>query len=277
MLGYNWAEIDFHGDTITAVRISLKPGMRGHSVVGISSLKHKTPRFIKLAEDPRLFVFRDTLYCSYTRALNLAMRICMHRLDSSLEPGPIMAFDYGTDVEKNWCFFERDDTLYTVYSPAGFTVLELECENPDRFSVRREFVTSGIEWDYGEARGSTPPVLHEGRLTMFFHSSRAALVAEHPYLLHPLDLPGAPPWPYGPANTRIYYIGYCEFEPASPFRIIRRSLRPILLPGFEQYRVIFPGSAIREVGGWRLACGLDDYVSATIHVTDAQIQESLEV
>lgn len=275
MLAYNWAEIRFAGHTVTAVRLAIKPGFRGHSMIGIKSTARKESVFIRLAEDPRFFIFREELYCYYNRPLRHKIRMCAHRLDELATPGPLMPLDYGNkQLEKNWCFFERDDTLYTVYHPAGFTSLEFEYrQDTDRFVFKREFSTDGIVWQHGEARGSTPPLFRGGKMTMFFHSWRQENPEDNKHLLRPGNPhPNSQPVKH---PCKVYYVGYCEFEPNPPFKVIRHSVRPIELPGFKQYRIVFPSSAVREPDGWRLACGVDDTFSTSIHVTDEQIEESM--
>ena len=256
---FNWAEIEFGGEVITAVRNATLPLRPYCSKIEISSPSLDQPRLIEHAEDPRFFIHRGRLYCYYTlpieRDRRIVYKVRVTELDALLCPVATYTIEYGHGKERNWGFFTRGDELYAVYDPDGFKVLHFS-----DFEVADEYITPGLRWSHGRACGSTPPVEHNGRLSMFFHSRRRERT-----------------WNGRPtiASDRTYYIGYCEFEPDPPFRAVRYSAYPIPLKEADEHMVIFPCSASRNGAGWRLACGFDDKRNGVVCVSDDAIERSM--
>lgn len=261
---YNWAEIHFKGSLITATRFTEIDGRTygGKNKVVIHSRPSNAKSVLPGGEDPRFFVYRDRLHCYFTfvhaRKNGKVARVRIVKLGDNLRPCASYHPVSYQPTEKNWCFFTHEDTPHAVYDLSRGRVLEFD----DRFKMTKSYDNPGVTWDYGTIRGSTPPLRHGDRLVMFTHSWQRADRRR--------DGREA-----GRDSYKHYYIGFCELEPEPPFAVLRHSVHPIQLDEMSKYDVIFPGSARREQGGWRLACGFDDVRKGVVRVSDVQIELSM--
>jgi predicted GH43/DUF377 family glycosyl hydrolase len=147
--------------------------------------------------------------------------------------------------QKNWIPFEWNKTLHVSYSLFPHEVLETNVKSGASHCVHN---TQGIlNWDYGQPRGSTPPVLVDGEYLAFFHSScRMTSAASHHQIA----------W--------HYFMGAYTFSANPPFEITHMSEKPIIgenfyTPSSRYKRVIFPGGCVVEGAYIHVAYGKDDH------------------
>lgn len=143
-----------------------------------------------------------------------------------------------TGQEKNWVFFEHDSKLHAIYQvDPQQTVIQLDGEK-----VVREWKTPCPGWRYGNMRGGTSPIAHNGLWLRFFH----AQIGTRP-------------------NVR-YCMGALLMEPMPPFTITAVSKLPIA-SGNEQYfpdwkfwkpNVLIPYGAIKDGDRFIVSCGHND-------------------
>ena len=150
--------------------------------------------------------------------------------------------------QKNWSWFFKDDRLHIVYDMhPRHTVLI--CDSEMKYPEKR-FISNRAYWKYGESRGGSNPILHEGRYWCFFHSSTDVA-------------PG----------KRIYFMGYYSFSPEPPFNVLSVSKEPILSGNYIdngnpyiRSLVVFPGGAYLEDDTWTVVYGVNDYSSGWIKI-----------
>jgi predicted GH43/DUF377 family glycosyl hydrolase len=151
-----------------------------------------------------------------------------------------------TGPEKNWCWFWSNDGLRCVYEPEPHIVLEI-----NQNTVAKEWITPGVKWRYGKARGGTPPVLHDGIYWCFFHSV--------------LEISQRAP-------RRRYYMGAYSFSAKPPFRVLRWTRKPLLAGsesdpfGPDAPCCVFPCGAIQKDGEWLVSLGVNDCRNAWIKI-----------
>lgn len=163
-------------------------------------------------EDCRLFRWRDELWMSFvdsTYPKVLGANVKYAKLDTEKwEIGHPWQVQWGQNqnpnaVEKNWVFFGVGQKLFCIYqSRPKQIVIEVE---QDKVVSTHE--TEGPFWPWGEIRGGTAPLLINGKLLRFFHSS--------------LDNEVLPYY-------RRYYIGAHIMEAQPPFKTVKVSHAPIL-------------------------------------------------
>lgn len=195
-------------------------------------------------EDPRFFVYNNDLWLTYTDAHEVALA----RLNDDLTTADSFYLErpwFHTRPEKNWTFFQSGEQLYASYGIAPHKVIEVNLDDhTTKFVHETRF---DYQWKYGELRGGSCPVEHDGLLWSFFHSS--VNIREESY---------------GP--IRQYFIGVYAFEPKPPFRPVWMSKQPLLAGEEEkfqhdrpsQHSVIFPCGAVRAAGGWLVTFGEND-------------------
>jgi len=218
-------------------------------------------------EDPRLFYFRDRLFCSFTywapsfKSNRTAVGVC--ELGPDLVVRSVRYPRYGSNhnactggkengQEKNWVWFEHQERLYFIYDTVPFEVVEYDYE---RDSIRGSMRTyPETKWSWGKIRGGTPPLRVGDRYYSFFHS-------------------------WLPVAGRLtYYAGVLTFLPGIPFRLEQVSAQPLLLGQWErgcEKSVIFPGGALYK-NGWIVACGVNDKHCAIFKFSDEAIQGHLQ-
>lgn len=151
--------------------------------------------------------------------------------------------------EKNWVPFVIDMSLIAlIYSHDPWVVLLLQTSEKGRDSVPKlltAYSNPGIEWQFGEIRGGTPPVEYdEEHLITFFHSAQVI------------------------GSRNVYMTGACVFEKISPFIPVLVTDEPLLVAPYrstiERFgwpvlaSVIFPLGADKKPDGYELTCGIDD-------------------
>ena len=152
----------------------------------------------------------------------------------------------GSGQEKNWTWFEHDGRPHLLYHIDPHTVVEWKGQEPTL-----SHVTPSTLWDYGQARGGTPPVQIEpgGDYTVFFHSST--------------------PWK---APKMRYHMGAYQFEPRPPFSMTRMTRKPILSGSqHDPWQdglplVVFPCGSTFCNGKWVISMGVNDYCTALMEL-----------
>lgn len=158
-------------------------------------------------------------------------------------------------AEKNWLFYSYKDKLHLLYESSPFTVATLD----DNFIVTGETVTEYVEWEYGHIRGGSNPILHEGLMWTFFHSSRDNQIRN---------------------GKRRYFVGCLAFHPET-FKIHYITKEPLLSGsthdrwGADKPAVAFPGSAILRKEIWHLALGVNDLDSAIATISHRMLTVKL--
>ena len=195
-------------------------------------------------EDPRFFVYKENLWLAYTDSLEVGIA----RLNDDMTTAESFYLErpwYHTRPEKNWTFFEAEGRLFATYGIVPHKVLEVSVEDhTTKFVYETRF---DHNWTRGDLRGGSSPVLHDGLLWSFFHSS--VNIREESY---------------GP--IRQYFIGVYAFDPKPPFKPVYMSKVPLLAGEEEkiqhnrpsQHSVIFPCGAIRAACGWLVTFGEND-------------------
>ena len=246
-MSFNWAEIEYDGRIVTAHRWQNSPRRWNASRIEVEG------HVITNADDPRLVIHNEKLYCTYDAfARSLGHKICITSIDEKHETHVVR---YGASVEKNWCFFSLNGTLYAVYDLSKGRVVEFS-----KFQVCDELDSTPLSWDHGRISGGTPPVLVGDRLTMFFHSWQRQ------------QWHGADKDNY---YVRVYHVGYCELDSKPPFAVRCYSKRPIFIKECGEYPCVFPCSARRSDDGWQLTCGFNDHRSGRVLVSDRAIDRSM--
>lgn len=141
--------------------------------------------------------------------------------------------------EKNWVYFENGGHLWFIYGSDGnHHVCRIIGDRV--WEVKSTKIQGVPDWPYGEIRGGTPPIFHDGKYLTFFHSSTEIGVVKR------------------------YYMGAYEFEAEPPFRVTRRTPMALLAGsrfdpmGVERKLVVFPGGAIRDGNDWLVVFGCND-------------------
>lgn len=128
---------------------------------------------LECAEDARLFILNDQMYCSYTSTednaphagfgWNQHMHVC--RIDSGIVTLDRHLFQR-KPWEKNWQFFQLKDGIHCIYEYDPFTIFRFNSD----FELLEEIHKERVESPGGEIRGSTPPFFHNGLFRMLVHS-----------------------------------------------------------------------------------------------------------
>jgi predicted GH43/DUF377 family glycosyl hydrolase len=233
-------------------------------------------------EDPRLFVYQDDLYCSYTvGSLSLQLKkqpfasVGVCKLDKNLKVIDNWWFPYGNNLsidgsplypnverlrgfEKNWTLFEHDSKLLGIYCIDPHQVLEFNVK--DNSAKLISDTRSALNWNYGIPRGGTPPIRIDDMYFTFFHSSyryRNPQIFPHP----------------------VYVMGAYGFETTEPYRIRKISKIPILVGDIHDYicstAVAFPCGAIYEDGKWIVSYGHNDFATRVVEIQHDKLLASL--
>lgn len=198
-------------------------------------------------EDPRIFMHGCRKGLAFVEADHSGSEwSCRQRavLLDTLED--VSLPDTGKLREKNWGFFDAPG-LRAVYSIVPHVVLEIG--GPGRWEVGW-----APEWKWGELRGGSTPVLHDGLYWVFFHSSD------------------------GEITNRRYHVGAYSFDPKPPFRPVQITRAPLLSgsanelafgdPDNPTYnpRCVFPASAFVLADRWVVSVGVNDTSSAVVEI-----------
>ncbi len=147
-------------------------------------------------------------------------------------------------VEKNWAPWSCNGRLLAVYSHSPWVIID--CHTGEEVSRLQR-----IPWRYGEPRGGAPPVLVGDEYVAWFHGTA-------------LD-----------SGLRRYTVGVVTFEAAPPFRPLRVSPRPVLLPDEVDREsptglsCVFPCGAYLDGERWVVSAGYQDR-EARVYVFDRE-------
>lgn len=203
-------------------------------------------------EDPRLFIFNDELYLSYTDGYQMAQ--------AKIDPKTLQAVESfyiekpeENRTEKNWTFFEYDRKLYSIYDINSHTIFEMQGSQwEQKYQTPHENF-----WNYGELRGGTSPILHKGEYIAFFHSAKGELKKG---VMH-----------------RQYFMGAYTFEAKPPFRITSMTPKPIIAGEYMEPSVprlstkifvVFPAGVIRKEDKFLVSFGYNDFENRIVEVSD---------
>lgn len=198
-------------------------------------------------EDPRVLIRRGGLILTYANFLwNSYVHQAVAEVGRNFVANHPVHFVYGSNGqtirenkthEKNWAFFEFEERLHFVYLMDPHTVVKTE-----NAKVLTDYMTDGFRWEYGEARGGTPPIRIGDEYWGFFHSS--------------LD---------NPKRRRRYYMGAYAFEAKPPFKITRYTPEPLLAASEDDpvkdklpYCVFPCGAILERDKSWLVTGGCND-------------------
>lgn len=210
-------------------------------------------------EDPRLFIYNDELYLSYTDGYQMGQ--------AKINPDTLQAeksfyIEKPDDnrTEKNWTFFEHDKKLFSVYDINTHTIFEMHGHEWEQ-KYQSSFESF---WNYGELRGGTSPIFHNGEYIAFFHSAKGELKKG---VMH-----------------RQYFMGAYTFEAKPPFRITSMTTKPIIAGEYiepsaprlsNKIFVVFPAGVIRKDDNFLVSFGYNDYENRIVEVTDEFLKGQL--
>jgi len=210
-------------------------------------------------EDPRLFVFDNELYISYTDGYQMGQAkinpVTLQAEESFYLDKPVKG-----RTEKNWIFFEHNGKLMAVYNTAPHVVFEM---NGSKFEQKYSTQFPN-DWKWGEIRGGTSPVKTGKHFISFFHSANDIL--------------------YKGMSGRQYFMGAYMFEAEPPFTPVAISKEPLItgeiindsIPRLSnKIFVVFPGGAIRKKDSWLVSFGYNDLECRMISVRDSVLQDNL--
>lgn len=275
--GYNGSLIRYKGRLLMAYRWHANNGLETQLAIAEvdedGNVLNNEPIEVPglSSEDPRLFIHRDELRICYvdSKLSNPSDFRCVikHGLltqDKGRWKADGWQVKYGRNdwsgFEKNWPFWSHNDRLFCIYtSRPEQVVLEVEGD-----TVIAEHKSPGPRWKWGEIRGGTSPLPHDGKLLRFFHSR----------LDHEI-----------PPHRSRYYIGAALMEPEPPFKTITVSRSPILqgsevdeMSQTERYScfhrkelVAFVMGAIAAPDGYLLSVGVNDSMVALVKVKAAKL------
>lgn len=149
--------------------------------------------------------------------------------------------------EKSWVPFFYKNKLHILYSSKPWMIYEFGDTWEDNKAWQD---TKGVSWKYGIIRGGTPPVLVDGKLWTFFHSS--------------LKWQG---------NYRRYYMGAIAFENKPPFKPLLITPEPLLAGSqndpwaARKPPCIFPCGAIYRDEQFFITAGVNDVKCAWIELS----------
>ena len=212
------------------------------------------------SEDPRVFFYRGRIFIIFNDNINIVNPSVIERRDmyivelfmlgerfslsSSLKL--VHQEKYNTQWwQKNWAPFEWNDKLFFIYSIRPHRII-----SPNLMDGQCYFsyeTTADIRWNWGELRGSSPPLdLGDGEYLSFFHSAIGAL--------SDVSL-GVERW--------HYFMGAYTFSSEPPFQVTKIIPFPLIAPGFYTVsdsfkRVIFPGGCIMSDAHIYVTYGKDD-------------------
>jgi predicted GH43/DUF377 family glycosyl hydrolase len=272
---FNGALLEYKGDILLAYRsYSVKDGrMRIHIsklnkdlTVNTSFSPVELVLYSKygsqLFEDPRLFIHKDKLHCSYVNVIpnnrgGWATVIIVARLNDDLSLDHIIwSKNIGHNLngtEKNWIYFSNGDNLYLIYDQSCNHTFQV---NENTGKVIREFQNSSkVQIIDGYIRGGTSPIIHNGKYITFYHGS------DHRAWL-----------------GRTYYMGIIEFEAVPPFRITR-ACRPFLFGSNENgycgsgsSYCVFPAGVIANDSEFLVSAGINDTYNTIIHIPNQRLR-----
>lgn len=208
-------------------------------------------------EDPRLFVYNDELYLSYTDGYQMG-QAKINPVTLEAEESFYIEKPDPTRTEKNWTFFESDGKLYSVYNIAPHIIFEMEGKNWTEVA-RTNYVNS---WRWGTIRGGTSPQRDGDYFISFFHSAVDSRNQNK--------------------GSRQYFMGAYLFESTFPFKPVAITKEPLLagedmnphIPRLSnRIYVVFPNGKFRTENGWMVSLGYNDYDCRFIEIPDTLLEE----
>ena len=295
---FNAALFNAEGDTYMAYRVNqgfhkaeifinkVNKRFQGVGAPIKLNIPNVTGSAFPMFEDPRMFWYNRDLYCAFTflRIEGNAQNQGLVKLNRHFEVEHLWYLDYKNNrnaaivdakprmhpggyiinelpnetYEKNWQFFEHNRSLNFVYSIKKHIVAEADLDNDD---VSAEYITKKTtDWDWGEPRGGTPPILVDGNYWSFFHSSKS----------------------YNKEGKKLYHMGVYVFEGAPPFKPLLISSQPILSGNPRAKKVlwknvaVFPCGAIFDGTDWMVSYGYNDYCIKVAKINHSWLKETLQ-
>lgn len=235
-----------------------------YDVVAGSNWIMPLPTTSGFAEDPRLFLFRDELWMTYTDGNAIYITGVDPEHQSLYLTNPIRK-PMNIRMEKNWTFFEHEGVLYCNYKINPHTIFEMNGEGAGYEKLQKQYAS--IQWDWGsELRGGSCPILYQGNYYAFFHSHSD----------FPEDLKNQ--------LHRQYHMGVYVFEAAPPFKVIGVSKEPIMsgrymgrsvVRGGDKHCIVFPCGSFMKDGTWVVSCGLNDYEIGILELSHEKLIENI--
>jgi predicted GH43/DUF377 family glycosyl hydrolase len=211
------------------------------------------------AEDARIFSFRGRIFLIYNDCVDIVRPSNWDRRDMFIAElnladnhctlsAPLKlcySEKYNTRVvQKNWVPFEWNKSLLFIYTLHPHEILFANLTNGSCYQCHQ--TDTPLPWNYGEPRGSTPPLLIDGEYLAFFHSATQVIS----------------PSSWGQEMWH-YFMGAYTFSPEPPFTITKMTPSPIIGEGFYTpstcyKRVVFPGGFVVSGSSIYVAYGKDD-------------------
>lgn len=212
-------------------------------------------------EDPRLFIYKDELYLSYTDGYIMGQaKINPETLQAENsfyldKPDPV-----NRQTEKNWTFFDYEGKLMCVYDASKQEIFEMNGEKHTKL-YETPFDT---QWRWGQMRGGTSPIKVGDNYLSFFHSATDIRTIKGP--------------------GRQYFMGAYMFEGKPPFKPIAISKEPLLagerisdhIPRLSnKIFVVFPAGIIRKENSYLISYGYNDFECRYVEISDELLKENL--
>lgn len=204
-------------------------------------------------EDGRLFIYNNQLYLTYTATGRNAETndnyftnnpiVCEITPNFTVGKIHIPHYKYRQYQEKNWTFFENENTLYCNYSIIPHIVLKINLVNDEATVVSGTETRATKDFSYGCVRGGTCPILLNNEYYSFFHYVE----------FHKIN------------DIRNYSVGVFTFEKSYPYRIKRFSEGAILTydenkrPKEWYINTTFPCGAYIKNDSWCISYGAYDF------------------
>jgi FkbM family methyltransferase len=288
---FNCSQIVYQGQTLLAYRVHWQDARLALATLDEQGNVLRND-LLKLhlgdaQEDPRLFVFRDELYVSFTayyhREGSQWTDVCYARLERDSRATAVQLPDFGAEDgrncksscatgkwhvveefvpyyagrqpwEKNWGFFEHEGQLYAVYSIRPHRVLRIE---GNRATLVAE-TDVPFPAKSGLLHGGAPPVFHRGEYYCFFHRR------------------------HGATHEKAYTLDLYTFEGRPPFRPSRYVPVPLLVPSLADRpsettpHAVFPGGAYIDARHrWCVSLGYYDQWCERVYFGINQIEACL--
>lgn len=224
-------------------------------------LKVRLPynKILSQAEDPRLFVYKERIFIIYNdnvekrnptpgdrRDMFIAEIFCENGNYTLSVPRKLIYEEkYAKQLwQKNWLPFEYNGMLLFIYSISPHEILSFNFTTGSCYKY--DITDMEFSWDWGQLRGSTPPILEGEEYLAFFHSSIVTSSAAS----------------FG-CEMYFYFMGAYTFSSTPPFQITKVSANPIMdnsfyTPSSYYKRVIFPGGCVIDDSLIYIAYGKDD-------------------
>jgi|ERR1043166_756985 predicted GH43/DUF377 family glycosyl hydrolase len=219
-------------------------------------------------EDPRVSVINGEIYlsCTSLRHADSHWSHGTHQLLGRVNEewkvvqlvDPIYGYNCScaltqTGNEKNWLWFGHGGEIHMVYTTVPHQVVEFD----STITAQRTYASSveNLRWNYGLARGGTPPLRIGDEYWSFFHS----------FIVSKKDRRYS-------MGRRQYSMGAYAFEARPPFRITRFTTGPLLTGSEYDPAVgwlplaVFPGGALYRNGKWLIVFGVNDCTSGWVEI-----------